>query len=442
MTAEATSLAVLEGIDPGEIARDLAELVAIPSVDGTAAEAEAQRWCADRLRRIGLAVDQWETGIEALRVDSEFPGMEVERESVVGCVGVLGADAATPGSYAVPGLVLYGHTDVVPPGDPTAWESRDPFRLEVVGDVASGRGACDMKAGVAAVLATVRALCRARVRLSRPLAVHLVSAEEDGGAGAVATLARGHDGDGVVIAEPTGGALVPANAGALTFRIEVVGLSTHGSTRDRGVSAVEAFEVVHAALRGLEAERNAARPSGQPAVDLFDHLDLPWPISVGVLRAGEWASTVPDRLVAEGRYGVAVGESVEAARDAFEAAVAQACRSDPWLRGHPVQVTWPGGQFASAALPEGAPLLRRLAGAVSRVTGTSPPVLGAPYGSDLRHYLAHGIPAVQHGPGDVRVAHAVDEHVSLSDTVACAKVYALLALECCASPSLLQVTDA
>jgi acetylornithine deacetylase len=282
-----------------------------------------------------------------------------------------------------------------------------------------------MKAGVVAALAAVRAIRRAAVELGRPLAVHYVSAEEDGGLGAVATLARGHRADGVVIAEPTSGTIVPANAGALTFRLEVPGLATHGSTRGRGVSAVTAFETVHATLRELEAERNRGAPA------LFAHLGLPWPLSVGVVRSGDWASTVPDSLVAEGRYGVAINETVENARQAFENAVARACAGDAWLHDHPVRVTWPGGRFAPAALPEGSPLLAQARSAVASVRGAEPEVLGAPYGSDLRHYLAHGIPAVQYGPGDVRYAHAVDEHVSLADTVACAQVYAVLALSLC-----------
>jgi acetylornithine deacetylase len=417
--------AVADAVDAGQVARDLASLVAIPSVDGTPAEAEAQRWCVAQLRRLGLAVDEWEIDVAALRQHPEFPGMEVDRGMAVGCVGVMGADTAAPGSYAVPGLALYGHTDVVPPGDAASWGGLDPFRLRVEGDLAHGRGSCDMKAGVVATLAAARALRTLGVELARPLALHLVSAEEDGGVGAVSTLARGHTADAVVIAEPTSGTIVPANGGALTFRLEVPGLATHGSTRTHGVSAVTAFETVHGALRDLEARRNAHAPA------LFAHLDLAWPLSVGVVRAGAWASTVPDSLVAEGRYGVAIGETVGQARAEFEAAVAVACAADAWLRDHPVRVTWPGGRFASAALPEDSPLIGQVASAVSRVRDTSPPVLGAPYGSDLRHYQAHGIPAVQYGPGDVRYAHAGDEHVSLADTVACAQVYAVLALALC-----------
>ncbi len=193
------------------------------------------------------------------------------------------------------------------------------------------------------------------------------------------------------------------------------GLATHGATRGRGVSAVEKFEVVHQRLRQLEADRNAT------SAPFFEHLDLPWPLSVGIVSAGDWASTVPDLLVAEGRYGVRIDETVEEAVRAFEAAVQEATDADPWLRSHPVRVSWPGGMFAPAALPTGHHLLERVGDAVTDVTGRRPPAVGGPYGSDLRHYAAAGVPMVQYGPGEARHAHAVDEHVLLADVFSCAR---------------------
>lgn len=410
---------LLAAVDNSAIVTDLRALVSIPSVDGTDGEAEAQRWCTRRLAQLGLTVDAWDIVIDSLRADPDFPGMEVDRHAAVGCVGVLGDTNETPG------LALYCHTDVVPPGDLTAWNGRDPFELRVVDGQAWGRGACDMKAGGAAILGAIDAVRRSAQPLRRPVAVHFVSGEEDGGVGAFATLRRGHRADACVITEPTGGTVMPASAGSLTFRLEVTGLATHGSTRLRGVSAIEKFDLVSRALRRLELERNAD-PS-----PLFAHLDLPCALSVGVVRAGDWASTVPDRLVAEGRYGVPVGETLPQAMAAFESAVAEAGATDPWLAEHPVQVTWPGGRFAPGTLPDGHPLLDDVRGAVGDVRGRAPLVRGGPYGSDLRHYAAAGIATVQYGPGELRFAHASDEHVELADVFACARVYALLIARLC-----------
>ena len=133
-----------------------------------------------------------------------------------------------------------------------------------------------------------------------PFAVHLVVGEEDGGLGAYATLARGHTGDACVIPEPTDLRLITANAGSLTFRIEVPGQATHGSTRYQGHSAIDAYLPIHRALAELERRRNA-----DPEPLLRDY-PIAYALSVGRVQAGDWASSVPDRLVAEGRYGVRI----------------------------------------------------------------------------------------------------------------------------------------
>lgn len=401
--------AVLAAIDDERIVAELRELVRIPSVDGTAAEVDVQAWCAARLEALGLAVDHWRLDLPGLMADPGFPGMEVERTEAWGCVGVLGGDAT-------PGLILNGHVDVVPGGT---------FDGRIEDGVMWGRGTCDMKGGVAAILGAVAAIVAAGIRLRKPLAVHSVIGEEDGGVGAFATLRRGHRGEACLIAEPTAGTVIPANAGSLTFRLEVPGLATHGSTRSRGVSAIEKFTVIQTALQELERERN------RDPHPLLAHLDLANPLSVGTVAAGDWASTVPDHLVAEGRYGVRLGESLADARTAFETAIAEASLKDDWLREHPITVTWPGGEFASGLLPEGDPLLTDTLQAVSDAGGPAPAVKGAPYGSDLRQYAAAGIPTVQYGPGDVRYAHAADEHVVLSDVLHAARAYALLAVRRC-----------
>src|SRR4051812_2336893 len=98
---------VLDEIDDARLVNDLRELVAIPSVDGTAAEQDAQGWCADRLAGAGMRVDRWEVDLDALRGQPGYPGMEVDRSVLSGCVGTLGPDGN-------PALVLCGHTDVVP----------------------------------------------------------------------------------------------------------------------------------------------------------------------------------------------------------------------------------------------------------------------------------------------------------------------------------------
>ncbi|MDP9861561.1 MULTISPECIES: ArgE/DapE family deacylase [Streptosporangium] len=407
---------VLEALDEAETVRLLAELVRVPSVTGTDAESDLQHRCGRLLTEAGLDVDVWKLDLEALRAAPGFPGTEAPRIEGYGVAGVTEGEGD-------PALILQGHVDVVPTGDLAKWQGGDPFGARISGDVLHGRGACDMKAGLAANLAVVAALRRSGVRLARPLAVHCVVGEEDGGLGAFATLARGHRGEAAVIAEPTSGAIIAAAAGALTFRIEVAGRAAHGATRYEGVNALEVFWPVFEAVRRLEADRN------RDPDPVFDGNPLPYPIEIGTVRAGDWASSVPDLLVAEGRLGVRLDEDPAEARLALETALAEI--GHPWLREHPPVITWPGGQFASGRLPAGHELLEQVAGAVADVTGTRPAETAAPYGSDLRLYAAGGIPTLHYGPGDVRLAHAPREQVDLRELRDVTRALALLVLRRC-----------
>jgi acetylornithine deacetylase len=403
---------VVDAVDPDAIVADLTSLVGIPSVGGSIAEVAVQRWCARRLTELGGDVDQWDLDLPALRAAAGYPGEEVVREAALGCVASFGRQPAA--------LIFAGHTDVVPSGDVRSW-SFDPWRLSRHGERLVGRGSCDMKGGLAAVFGALAAL-RAAGATMLSVAVHCVIGEEDGGLGTFATLDRGHGGDACVLAEPTERRAVTANAGSLTFHLEVPGRAAHGSVRTQGVSALDAAVPLFTALRELEARRN------RDVHPMVSYLDVAYPLSIGVVRAGDWASTVPDLLVAEGRYGVRIGESVEHARADLEAAVAAACANDPWLSGHPAQVTWAGGVFTPGSLAEDHPLLDEVQAACADAAEWKVEPTGAPYGSDLRLYTGAAIPTLQLGPGEVAAAHSADESVPLADLIDCARAYAVLAL--------------
>ncbi len=411
---------VLDHLDESLLVERLATLVRVPSVSGTDAEHEVQAVAADLLREEGLYVDHWEIDLAELQADPWFPGVEVERETAWGLV------ASSEPVAEVPALVLQAHLDVVPPGDPESWHGQDPFSAEINGGLLYGRGACDMKAGAAANLGALQAIRASGVQLAGPLALHFVVGEEDGGLGAFATLRRGHRGDAAVITEPTGGRLVVANAGALTFRIEVSGRSAHGSMRQSGVSAFESFLPVYDALMQLEVDRNAT-------VDpLFGERTHPYALSLGIVSAGDWASSVPDKLVAEGRYGVVLDEDPRMARTLFEDAVTEACLKDPWLRENRPVVTWPGGQFASGRLDPEHPLVGDVREAVRATGGETGEPCADVYGSDLRLYSGiGGIPTLHYGPGDPLLAHAPLENVAIDELVQVTRALVVLALRRC-----------
>ena len=240
-----------------------------------------------------------------------------------------------------------------------------------------------------------------------------MASEEDGGLGAFAALERDADFDACLIPEPTEFSVVCAQAGALTFRGTVRGRAAHAAARLGGRSAIDRYVPIHAALAEHEARINA-----QVAHPAMRSLALPYPVSVGRIEAGEWSSSVPDRLVFEGRVGVRVGEEPAAARAALEAAVRAADREEP-----PVEIAWTGGAFASGETDPAHPWVARVRAAVAAERGAAP-VAGVPYGADMRLYCARGIPTVMLGTCGLEFAHAVDERVRIDELAAVARIIA------------------
>ena len=163
----------------------------------------------------------------------------------------------------------------------------------------------------------------------------------------------------------------------------------------------------------------------------FGETRYPYGLSIGRVEAGDWASSVPDRLVADGRYGVRLGEPVAEARAALEARLADICAGHPWLADHPARLTWIGGAFASGQLPAGHPLLPAVRTAVADAGGGVPREMAIAAGSDLRQYAAAGVPTLHYGPGDLNLAHGPLERVPIDEVVTAARAFALLTLRSC-----------
>ncbi len=409
----------LQAIDTTETVSLLTELLRVPSVSGSAAESDIQHLVAKKLERLELDVDLWPFELDALAREPGFPGVESRRDEAWGLVGTW------PGEGTHPALILQGHMDVVPPGDLDKW-SGAPFEPVVTSRRVHARGACDMKAGVAANVAALAAVKKAGIILRDTLAMHFVIGEEDGGLGAFGTLRRGHTGRACIISEPTSGTLTTANAGALTFTVEVPGLATHASTSYAGWSAIDSYVAIHRGLQELQERRN------HTVEPMLSEYPVAYPISVGRLRAGDWSSSVPDLLVAEGRMGTGIAEEPSAARAELELQVATTAAQDPYLRDHPPRVTWSGGQFAGGRLPQGHSLGVVVSGAHADATAASPPrERGAPYGSDLRLYQAANIPTLHYGPGEVSLAHGPNESVPIRELLTVTQVLVLSILRIC-----------
>ncbi|MDH3250340.1 MAG: ArgE/DapE family deacylase [Acidimicrobiia bacterium] len=385
----------------------LAELISIPSVTGD--EVAIRDQLAEMLEHIGLTVDVFDADLDSLSIDPEFPGMEVERTVLPVVCGTLNPDA--PGTHPM----LSGHIDVVPAGDPASWTS-DPFTPRIDGGRMYGRGACDMKGGVVAILETLDALIELGHR--GPVSVAFVPSEEDGGSGTLAAIRRGTDADLVVIPEPTDLEIVTAHAGAITFRLVIPGRAAHAAIRTEGVSALDGLQTIRAALAEDERHRNTAVPDPRMA-----ELGLPYPTIVGTITGGVWASSVIDAVEVTGRYGVKLDQGVTDAAGDLERCLRAAWEADPFLSGFGMDFEVFGASFDSCEIADDHELAVGLARSVTTVTGRRAQPKGLPAGTDMRLFVNQaGIPAVLFGPGDLRVAHAADEHVDLRDVATCAAV--------------------
>jgi acetylornithine deacetylase len=396
----------------------LQELVRTPSLTGN--EFAAQQVVARVMRDIGLEIDVWEPDAAELAPYAEDVG---EFETLAGRPNVVGLRKGSGGGRS---LILNGHIDTVEPGVRDQWIV-DPFSAEIRNGRIFGRGSLDMKAGVVSNIIAAAALEREGWQPAGDLMVESVISEEDGGAGALATILRGYTADACIITEPTAFSIVVAQGGSLVFRIHVAGKAAHGAARDEGESAFEHFLPIFAELMALEAERN--RTLDHP---LYAEIQNKIPINVGVVQSGAWPSSVPDWLIAEGRAGLVPGETLTNFKAEFVAAVMRAADNDPWLGAHPPRVEWFSGQFAPSEIASEHILVDTVSGAHSTVAGDTPDIKGVTYGADMRHYInVAGIPCLMYGADHVEGAHAPNESVGIEDMLTCAKTVAITALRWC-----------
>jgi acetylornithine deacetylase len=316
---------------------------------------------------------------------------------------------ATVGPEEAPGLVLSGHTDVVPV-DGQAWSS-DPFRAHIADGRLHARGACDMKGFIAAVLAAVPAMRRASLR--RPLHIILSYDEEVGCKGVPRLLARLDEllpvrPLGCLVGEPTGMRLVDGHKGKVACRCTVHGRAGHSALTHEAVNAVAyAGELVAFVRRlGIELASHGGRAEGF----VPPHSTA----SLGRIEGGGQINIVPDRCAFELEFRTIPGDDPRRLVDR--------------VRRHAEEVLLPEMRAVApeAAIlfeeflyyPGMAPPSRDFAELMRALTGDTTPGKVS-YGTEGGLFAAAGIPTLICGPGHMSVAHKPDEHVELSQLAAC-----------------------
>lgn len=328
-------------------------------------------------------------------------------------------------------LLFNGHVDVVDVEPRDEW-THDPFAGDVADGRVYGRGACDMKGGIAAMVLAAEVLASLPVPLAGDLTVNTVTDEESTGAGGLVS-ARTLRPDAAVVTEPTSLEVAVACRGSLLPTISVEGRSGHAGMPPRPPEEGGAVNAIEKAALVLDA---VARLREHWAT-LPPHLYLaPADVVPTRIAGGEWLVSYPARcrLDCHVEYlptqadASGWGSTVE---KEFERWIEDAAAEDPWLREHPPQVEWLVGGVPPAEVPADSPVVQTALTALVDV-GREGAMAGFQNWHDGATLTVEGgIPAVALGPGDLHRAHSVDEHVPVDELVACAQALALTAMRFC-----------
>jgi succinyl-diaminopimelate desuccinylase len=395
---------ILSQIQDSEVVELTRELVRIPSVyrpgDPEANEGKVAAFVESWFRREGLPVEAQEVA----------PG----RPNVLAWLGEKDRGRS---------LLLEGHTDVVTEGDPREW-TYAPFAAELVDGKIYGRGAADMKGGLAAAMVALAAFKRAGVTPQGKLVVGALVDEESGMTGArhLCRTPIGRELDAAIICEPEENEICLEQRGVVWAKVRVEGRMSHGAMPEAGVNPISALGVVLKEVPGLqrrlrrraELSRHLTPPTVTPTVVQAPTQGLP---QANVIPSS--AELVLDIRLTPGIGEVAISKELETLCRRVEAT----CSG--------VKVEWES--LADLRLPtkvdKREPLVRALDRAVRQAGGQPPRYGGVPGSTDgtiLRTEL--GIPIVTCGPGKRLIPHQVDEYVEVKELVAAARIYAIAAL--------------
>jgi acetylornithine deacetylase len=371
----------------------LARLVAIDSINpnlvpGGAGESDIAHFVANWLGEAGVEVT----------LDETVPG----RVSVIGTVHGTGGGRS---------LLLNAHLDTVG----VAGMQR-PFEPVVEGNRLYGRGAYDMKAGLAAIM-TVTALAK-RHRFRGDVILTAVADEEFASLGTQSILKQ-ISADAAIVTEPTALRLCIAHKGFVWMEITAEGLAAHGSRPDLGCDAIVKMGHI---LVGIDHLDQSLRAAGSA-----HHLLGTGSLHASLIEGGQELSSYPERCVLQIERRTIPGETKELVEAEIQEVISAVQAADPRVvaRHRSTVVREP------LAVPENAPIVQSLSQQAAAILGAAPPVVGETFWTDAALLAAAGIPAILYGPGGAG-AHAAVEWADLEQLQACTDVLLATVLAFCA----------
>jgi acetylornithine deacetylase len=380
----------------------LSDMITYPSTHGN--ESQLQSYLERRWTAAGFEVQRHPIA-ESIRRDPEYshPAKDYDfkgRDNLV--VVVQGSDGGRS-------VILNSHVDVVPPHE---WP--EAFTPKIEGDWIYGRGACDAKGCVATMYLVACALRALGATHGGDIFYQMVIDEEVGGNGSLALIREGIQTDGVVVLEPTRLMLHPANRGAIWFRFEFEGTSTHMGRKEEGVNAIDlACETTHI-LYEYEKELIQDRDK-QP---LFTHYKLPAQVNIGILEAGEWPSMVAGSAVMEGGVGFLPNRPMAQVKEDIVRYIRE--RGSETLKSR-YTLAFPKLHNDSYETPINAPLVQTFHAAIKE-TGAWKDITGWNVSCDARLFAKiGGMPTIVFGPGDIKDAHSSAEKIRLSEMITAAE---------------------
>ncbi|RYH09479.1 ArgE/DapE family deacylase [Tropicimonas sp. IMCC6043] len=402
----------------------LSELVSYPSTRGN--EQSAQDFMARELSARGHEVDRWQIDVDEIR---GLPGFSPVLGPYDDAMNVVGSHRSRTRQGR--SLILNGHVDVVPEGPRDMWDS-PPYAPRVADGWMYGRGAGDMKAGLASNLFALDALRACGVAPAADVFYQSVVEEECTGNGALACLARGYRADAALIPEPFSENLVSAQLGVIWFQVHLRGLPTHVAYAGSGSNAIEAAIPLISALHAMETRWNL--PENRHAD--FAHMDHALNLNVGKIQGGDWTSSVPAWCVFDVRMAIFPGQSIAAAKEEIEAVLMDAARENAFLKNALPEIVYHGFHAEGYALSAdrssaAAQAIGALDTAHGTVTGEALEQAPITATTDARFFgLYADTPALVYGPHSEAI-HGFNERVDLESMRRVTKTTALFIADWC-----------